>query len=55
MPRPAELRADAAAETAERRFWHEPGEGLQFLQDHRGRAARRQLGLVLGAMLTGVV
>src|SRR5258706_8167376 len=36
VPRPAELRADiVAAETAERRFWHELWEGLQFLRDHR--------------------
>src|SRR5262250_2837703 len=35
VPRPAELRADiAAAETAEKRFWHELWEGIEFLRDH---------------------
>src|ERR1700745_790140 len=35
VPRPADLRADiAAAETAEKRFWHELWEGVQFLRDH---------------------
>jgi MFS family permease len=57
VPRPAELRADiVAAETAERRFWHELWEGLQFLRE---RPPVVFLGLswalFLGAMLTGVV
>jgi len=57
VPRPAELRADmAAAETAEKRFWHELWEGIQFLRD---RPSVVLLGiswaLFLGAMLTGVV
>jgi MFS family permease len=57
VPRPAELRADiVAAEKAERRFWHELWEGIQFLRDH---PAVVLLGLswalFLGAMLTGVV
>src|SRR6202795_2685900 len=57
VPRPAELRADmAAAETAEKRFWHELWGGIQFLRD---RASVVLLGiswaLFLGAMLTGVV
>jgi MFS family permease len=57
VPRPAELRADiVAAETAEKRFWHELWEGIQFLRD---RPAVVLLGLswalFLGAMLTGVV
>src|SRR6516164_13089 len=35
VPRPAELRADiVAAERAEKRFWHELWEGIQFLRDH---------------------
>jgi MFS family permease len=57
VPRPAELRADIiAAGRAERRFWHELWEGIQFLRDH---PAVVLLGLswalFLGAMLTGVV
>src|ERR1700758_4949561 len=37
VPRPAELRADlVAAESAERRFFHELWEGIQFLRDRRG-------------------
>ncbi len=57
VPRPAELRADiAAAETAEKRFWHELWEGIEFLRE---RPAVILLGLswalFLGAMLTGVV
>jgi MFS family permease len=57
VPRPAELRADlVAAERAEKRFWHELWEGIQFLRDH---PAVVLLGLswalFLGAMLTGVV
>jgi MFS family permease len=57
VPRPAELKADiAAAETAEKRFWHELWEGVQFL---RARPNVVVLGigwaLFIGAMLTGVV
>lgn len=57
VPRPAELRADiVAAERAEKRFWHELWEGIQFLRDH---PAVVLLGLswalFLGAMLTGIV
>jgi DHA3 family macrolide efflux protein-like MFS transporter len=57
VPRPAELRADlVAAERAEKRFWHELWEGIQFLRD---RPSVVLLGmswaLFLGAMLTGVV
>src|SRR6266568_1277435 len=57
VPRPAEIKADiVAAETAERRFWHELWEGIEFL---RARPGVVLLGLswalFLGAMLTGVV
>jgi len=57
VPRPAELRADIeAAETAEKRFWHELGEGLQFLREHRSVVLLGiSWALFLGAMLTGVV
>ena len=57
VPRPAELRADiAAAETAERRFWHELWEGIEFLRDHRSVVLLGvSWALFLGAMLTGVV
>src|SRR5882762_6679420 len=57
VPRPAELRADiVAAETAERRFWHELWEGLQFLRDHRDVVLLGiSWALFLGAMMTGVV
>src|SRR5215471_11002982 len=57
VPRPAELRADiVAAEKAEKRFWHELGEGMQFLRDHRGVVLLGiSWALFLGAMLTGVV
>jgi len=57
VPRPAELRADIeAAETAERRFWHELWEGLQFLREHRSVVCLGiSWALFLGAMLTGVV
>ena len=57
VPRPAELRADmVAAETAERRFWHELWEGLQFLRDHPSVVLLgASWALFLGAMLTGVV
>jgi DHA3 family macrolide efflux protein-like MFS transporter len=57
VPRPAELRADiAAAETAEKRFWHELWEGIEFLRD-RPRVVLLGLSwaLFLAAMLTGVV
>src|SRR5246500_5204800 len=57
VPRPDELRADiAAAETAEKRFWHELWEGIEFLRDHPN-VVLLGLGwaLFLGAMLTGVV
>jgi len=57
VPRPAELRADMlAAESAEKRFWHELLEGIQFLRD-RPKVVLLGLGwaLFLGAMLTGVV
>src|SRR5215471_12793043 len=37
VPRPAEIRADiVAAETAEKRFWHELWEGIEFLGEHPG-------------------
>ena len=57
VPRPAELRAEiVAVENAEKRFWHELWEGIQFLHGH---PAVVLLGLswalFLGAMLTGVV
>jgi MFS family permease len=57
VPRPEELRADiAAAETAEKHFWHELWEGIEFLRE---RPPVVLLGLswalFLGAMLTGVV
>jgi MFS family permease len=57
VPRPAELRADiVAAETAEKRFWHELWEGVQFLRDHPGVVLLGlSWALFLGAMLTGVV
>src|ERR1700756_1130646 len=57
VPRPDELRADiAAAEQAEKRFWHELWEGLQFLRQHRGVVLLGlSWALFLGAMLTGVV
>ena len=57
VPRPAELRADiAAAENAEKRFWHDLWEGLQFLRVHRGVVLLGiSWALFLGAMLTGVV
>src|ERR1700741_3386555 len=54
VPRPAELRADiVAAETAEKRFWHELWEGVEFLRDHPN-VVLLGLGwaLFLGAMLT---
>src|SRR5579864_5379353 len=55
--RPEELRADiAAAEQAEKRFWHELWEGLEFLCDRRGVVLLGiSWALFLGAMLTGVV
>jgi len=57
VPRPAELRADiVAAETAERRFWRELWEGIEFLRDHRSVVLLGvSWALFLGAMLTGVV
>src|SRR5579862_1355363 len=57
VPRPEELRADiAAAEQAEKRFWHELWEGLQFLRERRGVVLLGiSWALFLGAMLTGVV
>src|SRR6201993_2208243 len=57
VPRATELRADvAAAETAERRFWNELWEGIQFLRDHRSVVLLGiSWALFLGAMLTGVV
>src|ERR1700746_723057 len=57
VPRPAELRADiAAAESAEKRFWHELWEGIEFLRQHRGVVLLGlSWALFLGAMLTGVV
>jgi MFS family permease len=57
VPRPAELRADmVAAETAERRFWHELWEGIQFLRDRPNVVLLgTSWALFLGAMLTGVV
>jgi MFS family permease len=57
VPRPAELRADlVAAETAEKRFWHELWEGIQFLRENRGVVLLGlSWALFLGAMLTGVV
>jgi MFS transporter, DHA3 family, macrolide efflux protein len=57
VPRPEELRADiAAAEQAEKRFWHELWEGVEFLRDRRGVVLLGiSWALFLGAMLTGVV
>src|ERR1700751_2877327 len=57
VPRPEELRADiAAAEQAEKRFWHELWEGMEFLRDRRGVVLLGiSWALFLGAMLTGVV
>src|SRR5438445_13533017 len=57
VPRPAELRADiAAAETAEKRFWHELWEGIEFLRHHPNVVLLGlSWALFLGAMLTGVV
>jgi DHA3 family macrolide efflux protein-like MFS transporter len=57
VPRPAELRADiVAAENAEKRFWHELWEGIQFLRARRGIVLLgMSWALFLGAMLTGVV
>jgi len=57
VPRPAELRADmVAAETAEKRFWHELWEGIQFLRDRPNVVLLGiSWALFLGAMLTGVV
>src|SRR5579864_5219399 len=57
VPRPAELRADiVAAESAERRFWHELWEGIEFLRDHPSVVLLGlSWALFLGAMLTGVV
>src|SRR5215469_2828322 len=57
VPRPAELHADiAAAEDAERRFWHELWEGIQFLRENRSVVLLgTSWALFLGAMLTGVV
>jgi len=57
VPRPAELRADLrAAETAEKRFWHELWEGIEFLRDRRGVVLLGlSWALFLGAMLSGVV
>lgn len=57
VPRPDEIRADiVAAEKAERRFWHELWEGIEFLRERPG-VVFLGLGwaLFLGAMLTGVV
>jgi MFS family permease len=57
VPRPSELRADiVAAESAEKRFWHELWEGIQFLRDHPSVVLLGlSWALFLGAMLTGVV
>src|SRR5580700_5047135 len=57
VPRPEELRADiAAAEQAEKRFWHELWEGIEFLRDHPSVVLLGlSWALFLGAMLTGVV
>src|SRR5246127_1366364 len=57
VPRPAELRADLrAAETAEKRFWHELWEGIEFLRGRRGVVLLGlSWALFLGAMLSGVV
>ena len=57
VPRPAELHADiAAAEDAERRFWHELWEGIQFLRENRSVVLLgTSWALFLGAMMTGVV
>ena len=57
VPRPAEIRADiAAAETAEKRFWHELWEGIEFLRERPGVVLLGlSWALFLGAMLTGVV
>ena len=57
VPRPDELHADiAAAEDAERRFWHELWEGIQFLRENRSVVLLgTSWALFLGAMMTGVV
>jgi MFS family permease len=57
VPRPDELHADiAAAEDAERRFWHELWEGIQFLHENRSVVLLgTSWALFLGAMMTGVV
>ena len=57
VPRPAELRSDLmAAETAEKRFWHELWEGIEFLRERRAVVLLGlSWALFLGAMLSGVV
>jgi MFS family permease len=57
VPRPGELHADlTAAEDAERRFWHELWDGIQFLRGNRSVVLLgTSWALFLGAMLTGVV
>jgi DHA3 family macrolide efflux protein-like MFS transporter len=57
VPRPEELRSDLlAAEDAERRFWHELGDGFRFLRAHRTVVLLGiSWALFLGAMMTGVV
>lgn len=57
VPRPAELRTDLmAAETAEKRFWHELWEGIEFLRERRAVVLLGlSWALFLGAMLSGVV
>jgi MFS family permease len=57
VPRPEELRSDlVAAEAAERRFWRELLDGLQFLRERPGVILLGiSWALFLGAMLTAVV
>src|SRR5215468_6092696 len=57
VPRPQEIKADIeAAGKAERRFWHELWEGIEFLGERPGVVLLGlSWALFLGAMLTGVV
>jgi len=57
VPRPEEIKTDiVAAEKAERRFWHELWEGIEFLRERPGVVLLGlSWALFLGAMLTGVV
>jgi MFS family permease len=57
VPRPEELKSDlVAAEAAERRFWHELLDGVDFLRQHRSVVLLGiSWSLFLGAMLTAIV